>query len=830
MIEHDHIKPDDIAAPIDIRLIPAATLTAGVCFLIPMLPMFWVRWIPVALPFIGGIAALVLWFFRSSKKRRLVNLGLIFTIACWMATPAACIVQHQRIAAEDSGWLQLVEDLGTARMSVQLVTDPVERDSPFGPNWFVTAKVEHFGKDLVPTDHPAKIVVSGDETWADLSAEDHGCFMGRVSDNESSVFVTALGAVNQGTCLGPDHTQSTTGRDQMRTTLRDQSAETIAYAPELLPGLILGDRSQQSEHLDEAMKISGLSHLSAVSGAHTSLIAAAATLLFRSLRLPRSIVIAAFFCTLLLFVQIVGMQPSIIRAATMGAIGAWALYFGRGSQALPVLALSTIVILTISPELVHEVGFQLSVAATAGIVLGAQPLERWLHRYLNKVLPDFWASMLSSSLAISTTAQLACQPILLSFIDYISPYSLLANLLATPLLPLITVPGTLAAGISVVAPAISQTILHLVAIPTSSIGWVATTVTDLPGAKLAWPDGIAGVLLITLHWAACAIFIVRLLRSQRRPKPPVKLDERVPRWRRSMHSLYRQHQGVTSVVQSMILVIAVVAHVAVFWPSNGGGVDDNWDIIGCDVGQGDMFLIRTGAASAMVIDTGPDEALAQRCLADANIETIDALAVTHLHADHVGGIGGVTARIQPAQVLYSTGADPTYPAAETGLPDDAQHVKEPVVQVIDHAADQGVHSVQVRWTVLSADSQTSNENNASMVLLVEIYRHGGTVKALFTGDLEEDAAAQLIAQDLVPEDIDILKLSHHGAQNGGTELIQHTAPKVAMIGVGAENSYGHPHDDILSALGANVEIRRTDLDGTFSVTFEQNQTYMAVDR
>lgn len=102
--------------------------------------------------------------------------------------------------------------------------------------------------------------------------------------------------------------------------------------------------------------------------------------------------------------------------------------------------------------------------------------------------------------------------------------------------------------------------------------------------------------------------------------------------------------------------------------------------------------------------------------------------------------------------------------------------------------------------------------------------------AIFTGVLEEDAAAQLIAQDLVPEDIDILKLSHHGAQNGGTELIQHTAPKVAMIGVGAENSYGHPHDDILSALGANVEIRRTDLDGTFSVTFEQNQTYMAVDR
>ncbi len=79
----------------------------------------------------------------------------------------------------------------------------------------------------------------------------------------------------------------------------------------------------------------------------------------------------------------------------------------------------------------------------------------------------------------------------------------------------------------------------------------------------------------------------------------------------------------------------------------------------------------------------------------------------------------------------------------------------------------------------------------------------------------------------MPGDIDILKLSHHGAQNGGTELIQHTAPDIALIGVGAENTYGHPHDDILSALGAGVEIRRTDSDGTFSVTFDQNHAYVA---
>lgn len=800
------------------------------CFAIPALPMVWVRWLPIMLPVIGVITILILWFARSSQKRRWLNIGLLVALACWLATPAAFVVQQQRVAAEESGWLAFVEELGTARLSAQLVTDPVERDGPFGPSWFATVEVEHFGKDLVATDHPAKIVVSADETWAELNTDDFVCFMGRVSDNKSSVFVNALAAPDLGSCHDSGDSVSTTGRDVMRHALRHQADETIGYAPELLPGLILGDRSQQSEQLDDAMKVSGLSHLSAVSGAHTSLIASAATLLLRSLRLPRPVVIAGFLCTLLLFVQIVGMQPSIIRAATMGAIGAWAVFFGRGSQALPVLALSTIVILTTAPELIHEVGFQLSVAATAGIVLGAQPLERWLHGIFESFLPDFAASFLSSSLAISATAQLACQPILLSFVDYVSLYSLLANLLATPLLPLITVPGTIAAALAVVAPPVSQLLLHIVAIPTSGIGWVATTVTGLPGAMLPWPQGVPGSLLIALHWMACAIVMLQLLRLQRRPKPPIKVDTGLSVWRRLLQPSEQPRVSVTNIAQCLVVMVAVVAHLAVFWPTKTDSIDEDWDIIGCDVGQGDMFLVRTGVESAVVFDTGPDGDLAKECLVEANVSHIDLLVVTHLHADHVGGISGVLDVTEPGQTLYSTGTDPSYSPADTGLPDTAKPASAPLVQVIDHASNDDEHPVEVRWTVLAADAEATNENNASVVMLVEIYRHGGVTTALFAGDLEEDAAAQLMAQGLLPDDIDILKLSHHGAQNGGVELIEHTRPLMALVGVGEENSYGHPHDDILDALGPRVQLRRTDLDGTFSVTLEQSHAYTALER
>ncbi len=824
-----HIKPDDIAPPIDIRLVPAAGLTAGLCFFGPSLPIAWVHRLPWMLLTLGIFTILVVLGFRNTHRKRILHVILLLSIASWAATPAAVVVQQQRSAAESSGWSDFVEGLGSARISVRLVTDPVAREGPFGTSWFTNADVEAYGKSLTPTPHPAKIVLSGDSTWAKLAAGDQVCFFGRITDNEAAVFVQATAAAQYGACASGPVKPSATGRDTLRETLRHQTARTFSYAPELLPGLILGDRSQQTEEVDQAMKVSGLSHLSAVSGAHTALIASAATILFRTLRLPRSVVIAAFLATLLLFVQIVGMQPSIIRAATMGAIGAWSLFFGRGSQALPILALSTMVILTLSPELIHEVGFQLSVAATAGIVLGAQPLERWLHPLLEKFLPSFWAQMLSSSFAVSATAQLACQPLLLTFVDYVSAYSLLANLVATPLLPLITVPGTIAAGLCLVTPSVAQLLLHAVAFPAAGVGWIATTVAGLPGATLPWPGGVAGIVLVALHWAATAILLAKLLRHQRQPRPAVKLDTSWPHWFRTLHAVERK-MTITNLVQTAVVVVAMVAHLAAFWPTKTTTLDTTWDVVGCDVGQGDMFLIRTGPESALVIDTGPEPDLARQCLEAAHVTQIDMLVVTHLHADHVGGVQGVLDFADPGTIIFSTGADPAYSKETSALPDTARHIQQPVVGVIDHAQHDQDHPVQLRWAVLSADGETSNENNASIVFYLEIYRHGGITTALFTGDLEEDLAAQLVNEARIPEDIDILKVSHHGAKNGGTQLIEHTSPGLALIGVGQENTYGHPHEEILEALGPRVRVQRTDTDGTFSVTFQHSPALVAAER
>src|SRR5699024_88337 len=269
-------KPDDIAPPIDIRLIPAAGLTALVCLYVPSMPVDWSQYVPLMLMLGGSLAIVPIRFLHQRYKLR--QRALILAIACWLATPAAFLSSQQSPAAELSGWNEFVDDLGTSEISVRLVTDPVAREGPFGTNWFVTAEVESYGKEATPTPHPAKIVISGDEAWSQLNAEEDACFFGRVTENETTVFVRSINTPEIGTCTAGPTDPTSTGRDTLRSALRTQAAETIGHAPELLPGLILGDRSQQTQTVDEAMKISGLSHLSAVSGAHTSLIASAVTI------------------------------------------------------------------------------------------------------------------------------------------------------------------------------------------------------------------------------------------------------------------------------------------------------------------------------------------------------------------------------------------------------------------------------------------------------------------------------------------------------------------------------------------------------------------------
>ncbi|MDN6170563.1 MAG: ComEC/Rec2 family competence protein, partial [Micrococcaceae bacterium] len=292
-----------------------------------------------------------------------------------------------------------------------------------------------------------------------------------------------------------------------------ESAVLPGTGPALLPGMVMGDRSAQGPELDSAMKTAGLAHLTAVSGANVAMILGSVLWLCRFCGVNRWLALGASLVTLVGFVILVHPEPSVIRAAVMGAVGAVAVYLGRGRQALTALCVCVCGVLAWDPWFAREPAFQLSVLATAGIVLmGAR-----LGALARRIMPGW----LADGVAISTSAQLFCLPVLLGMNPAFSLYAVPANVLAAPLVPLVTVAGMSALLLCAVPGPWAQPLIWLAGIPADWIGMLGRLVHGLPGALLPWPEGSGGrgaAVLLALM-ALVAVWLAATPAAEAGPHP-----------------------------------------------------------------------------------------------------------------------------------------------------------------------------------------------------------------------------------------------------------------------------------------------------------------------
>lgn len=530
----------------------------------------------------------------------------------------------------------------------------------------------------------------------------------------------------------------------------------------------------------------------------------------RTLRVRRPVVLGAVLGVLLVFVIIVGPEPSVIRAAVMGGIGAWAVFFGRGRQALPLLCLAGCVLLCWQPGLAGEPAFQLSLAATAGIVLAARPVEQWLTSVLGRVLPGPVAGTIGAALAVTVCAQVACQPVLVGIAGTLSSYAVPANLLAAPLVPLITVPGTAAAIVAVPFPGLASAVFWLIGWPAAGIGWIAGALSSLPGALHPWPGGVLGAALVVLHVLAALALLWLLMRWERTRPARVRRITGGPVARRvpSTPALRWSLAGAWTLVCA-----AAGSQLALVVSPPAGPVPMDWSLAACDVGQGDMLVLRAGERSAMVVDTGPDPRAATSCLRQLGVERIDLLVLSHLHQDHAGSAGELVDCCQPAAILYSTMATPG-----AGVP-GARRPGEGETGTVGEPAS----GWRVDWEVLAVDPEAGNENDASLQMMATAHTPEGAYTVLLTGDMEEEATGALLRQGVFPKTVDVLKVSHHGARNGGNELVRSLRPALSVVQVGRENSYGHPHPSVTAELQRHGPVVRTDQHGTTVVSLRDGQ-------
>lgn len=546
------------------------------------------------------------------------------------------------------------------------------------------------------------------------------------------------------------------------------SSELPQPAAGLVPGLAVGDTRAVTPDLDAAMKASSLTHLTAVSGANCALVVGAGFAVAAALGLRRTVRVAVGAVLLTGFVLLVTPEPSVVRAAVMAAVGMIALLLGRTGAGLGVLCLSVAVLLMLDPWLAFEIGFALSVAATAALLTLARPLARGLSRWM--------PSPLALALAVPLSAQLVCGPIIVLIAPQLATYGVVANLVAAPAAPPATILGVLAC-LTPGIPMLQTVLLWLAWVPAAWIAGTAEVAAGLPASILPWWEGVPGVIAMAVLGVVVAVAIAVRRRG---------------RW--SGVAIVTSRGAVVLLAGCAIGGMAVATVVA---PVT---VPGRWAVAACDVGQGDAVVVRS-AGRIMVVDTGPEPDAVTACLRRLGVDRIDLLVLTHFDLDHVGGSAALAGRVDTVlhgpvpvgdeRVLFRLGAARTIEASAgmTGVLGDA--------------------SWRVLWPRPSAGFLPGNDSS----VVIDI--GGGAVPhTVLLGDLGAEAQQALRASGALRGPYEVVKVAHHGSADQDPTLYLEVAASVGLVSVGEGNDYGHPRAEALAMLAAaGTAVARTDENG-----------------
>jgi competence protein ComEC len=549
-------------------------------------------------------------------------------------------------------------------------------------------------------------------------------------------------------------------------TIRAQLPESSAA---LLAGLLLGDRTALPSEIEEAFRRAGVYHVLAVSGFNVALVASSVFALLALLGVPRRATALVAGVVLVGFGLVVGGQPSVVRATVMGLLLLLSVLLDRDSQVMNALCLSALLLIAWRPTDLWDPGFQLSFAATAGILYLAPPVTGFLKE-------RHWPHWLATAVAVSLAAQLPVTPIMLAHFNQLSLIGVAANLLVVPLAGPATTLGMLALVIHLANDTAASLLFNALWLPLIALRLVVSAAGAVPGAMvhLAAPSGAAivawcGALLLVPHLAA-----------------------RI--WVR---------------VAATALVAAATALSVWPWVSPGDG---RLRVTFLDVGQGDATFVELPEGPRILIDGGPGGArrfdVGERVLApflwNRPVHRLDAVALSHPDSDHAGGLGAVLRNFRVREFWESGRWGPG--SQDTLL---ALSRSGAVHRILRDGQRLWVGRALV--TVLNPGSQPSaNPNDDSLVLRLD-WRG---VSILFTGDLGWMGEARLLER-AAPVQVVVLKVAHHGSRSSSSAAFLESArPSFAIISVGARNAFRHPTPEALTRIAAaGARAYRTDRDG-----------------
>ncbi|RLB55459.1 MAG: DNA internalization-related competence protein ComEC/Rec2 [Deltaproteobacteria bacterium] len=576
--------------------------------------------------------------------------------------------------------------------------------------------------------------------------------------------------------------------DRARASVRRRIEAT--FAPDLAPfarALVLGESDLGRSERD-AFRLSGLAHLLAVSGTHLVIAVVAfgrglRALLarFRSLAARLDVGrISAGLCVPLvwLYADFAGGGGSAYRAAAMLTFAMVTRAAGRRPGGLRCFALSLIAGSMVEPLAICDLSFLLSVAATAGLVVGHRPIQGWA-KGRHRVLRGFGTAMFSTVAAMS-----ACAPVLLMIGSELPLLGVAANVLAAPVGELLALPLCLVHAVLWWSPAAEQGAALLAGGALAAVRAVAHAASEPAAAILELPP--------PTHWqlAVAAVGAVALWT--------------VPR---------RIISSIAAVVTLAVLELVAIHH---------GAPHGQLRITVLDVGQGDALLVDLPDGKLMLVDGGGlvgspvdiGERVVLRALSWRRRQQIDVAVLTHPHPDHYSGLQSTLRKLAVPEVWdtgFSAAQQPDGPVARwlAGLTARGVTVRS-TATLCGGARRYGGAEVRVLSPCPTFDP-AHGANDNSVVLLLRF----GSRAALLVGDAEHAQEQALLAHHRATLGVDFLKVGHHGSRTStGRAFVTAVSPTVAAISCGVRNRSGHPHRPTLATLAAaGAQVLRTDRGG-----------------
>lgn len=543
---------------------------------------------------------------------------------------------------------------------------------------------------------------------------------------------------------------------------------------EILGGVVFGDDAvNPPEDIKEKFKNSGLMHLLAASGLNVALIFGIWWFVGSKISLGYRATIVSGILLVLIYSVMTGLPPSILRAALMLLFVLIGKLFDKSANSLALVFFVGLILLIFNPQMIFDVGFQLSFIVTLGLIYCMDNVSKSLvdlnkkykeaikenkfKKYLKKVTPIG----IVETFCVPLVAQISVIPLQLYYFNTFTPYSFFANICILPFIGIVSFFGFLSSIFAFLHLDFCVCVLDKIVNPfITIIIWISNFFSSLETSILFFPSPT--ILQIALYYILiCLIF----------------------------KSIGEKFQSKKLVFINIILSIALA--LSFIKPAN-----NNLEILVFDVGNADSFLIKTPQNKHILIDTGKlpyrgksqTEMIINEYFKDEAIRKLDFLILTHFDIDHAGGAYDIAKNFYVAHAIIEHG-EIKNKASENFLK-LACEKKIPVQKAENNKLIFDENGVKITTYY---DKNSENQNDNSVVVLLEYKGE----KVLFMGDMSAVAYRQI--SHLIPQ-VDIVKIGHHGAL-GSTDdfMLDKLKPQKIIISTGT-NHYGHPHRKTLEVI------------------------------